>query len=49
MVAIAVIGSLTVLPALLAWLGDRVEKGGGADHLEDAVERERERDSGRGS
>ena len=27
-VAVAVIGSLTVLPALLAWLGDRVEKGG---------------------
>jgi RND superfamily putative drug exporter len=26
-VAIAVAGSLTVLPALLAWLGDRVEKG----------------------
>jgi uncharacterized membrane protein YdfJ with MMPL/SSD domain len=26
-VAIAVIGSLTVLPATLAWLGDRVEKG----------------------
>ena len=28
MVAVAVVGSLTVLPALLAWLGDRVEKGG---------------------
>ncbi len=27
-VAVAVAGSLTVLPALLAWLGDRVEKGG---------------------
>jgi RND superfamily putative drug exporter len=27
-VAMAVVGSLTVLPALLAWLGDRVEKGG---------------------
>ena len=27
-VAVAVIGSLTVLPATLAWLGDRVEKGG---------------------
>ena len=27
-VAVAVVGSLTVLPALLAWLGDRVEKGG---------------------
>ena len=26
-VAVAVIGSLTVLPAVLAWLGDRVEKG----------------------
>ena len=26
-VAVAVIGSLTVLPALLAWLGDRVDKG----------------------
>jgi len=26
-VAVAMIGSLTVLPALLAWLGDRVEKG----------------------
>ena len=26
-VAIAVVGSLTVLPATLAWLGDRVEKG----------------------
>jgi RND superfamily putative drug exporter len=26
-VAVAVAGSLTVLPALLAWLGDRVEKG----------------------
>jgi uncharacterized membrane protein YdfJ with MMPL/SSD domain len=25
-VAVAVVGSLTVLPALLAWLGDRVEK-----------------------
>jgi uncharacterized membrane protein YdfJ with MMPL/SSD domain len=27
-VAVAVLGSLTVLPAVLAWLGDRVEKGG---------------------
>jgi RND superfamily putative drug exporter len=27
-VAVAVVGSLTVLPAMLAWLGDRVEKGG---------------------
>ena len=27
-VAMAVVGSLTVLPAMLAWLGDRVEKGG---------------------
>jgi uncharacterized membrane protein YdfJ with MMPL/SSD domain len=27
-VAVAVMGSLTILPALLAWLGDRVEKGG---------------------
>src|SRR3954464_10295366 len=27
-VGVAVVGSLTVLPALLAWLGDRVEKGG---------------------
>ncbi len=27
-VAVAVVGSLTVLPATLAWLGDRVEKGG---------------------
>jgi RND superfamily putative drug exporter len=27
-VAVAMVGSLTVLPALLAWLGDRVEKGG---------------------
>jgi RND superfamily putative drug exporter len=26
-VAVAMVGSLTVLPALLAWLGDRVEKG----------------------
>jgi RND superfamily putative drug exporter len=26
-VAVAVIGSLTVVPAVLAWLGDRVEKG----------------------
>jgi uncharacterized membrane protein YdfJ with MMPL/SSD domain len=26
-VAVAVLGSLTVLPAVLAWLGDRVEKG----------------------
>src|SRR3954471_23447660 len=26
-VAIAVLGSLTVLPAILAWLGDRIEKG----------------------
>jgi uncharacterized membrane protein YdfJ with MMPL/SSD domain len=26
-VAVAVVGSLTVLPATLAWLGDRVEKG----------------------
>jgi len=26
-VAVAVIGSLTVLPAVLAWLGDRVDKG----------------------
>jgi uncharacterized membrane protein YdfJ with MMPL/SSD domain len=26
-VAVAVLGSLTVLPALLAWLGDRVERG----------------------
>jgi uncharacterized membrane protein YdfJ with MMPL/SSD domain len=27
-VAVAVVGSLTVLPAILSWLGDRVEKGG---------------------
>src|SRR3954449_5730907 len=27
-VGVAMVGSLTVLPALLAWLGDRVEKGG---------------------
>jgi uncharacterized membrane protein YdfJ with MMPL/SSD domain len=27
-VAAAVVGSVTVLPAILAWLGDRVEKGG---------------------
>ncbi len=27
-VAVAVVGSLTVLPATLAWLGDRIEKGG---------------------
>jgi uncharacterized membrane protein YdfJ with MMPL/SSD domain len=27
-VAVAVLGSLTVLPAILSWLGDRVEKGG---------------------
>ncbi len=27
-VAMAVVGSLTVLPATLAWLGDRIEKGG---------------------
>jgi uncharacterized membrane protein YdfJ with MMPL/SSD domain len=27
-VAVALVGSLTVLPAILAWLGDRVEKGG---------------------
>jgi uncharacterized membrane protein YdfJ with MMPL/SSD domain len=27
-VAVALIGSLTVLPAILSWLGDRVEKGG---------------------
>ncbi len=27
-VAVAVVGSLSVLPALLAWLGDRVERGG---------------------
>ena len=27
-VAVAMVGSLTVLPAVLAWLGDRVEKGG---------------------
>jgi uncharacterized membrane protein YdfJ with MMPL/SSD domain len=26
-VAVAMVGSLTVLPALLAWLGDRIEKG----------------------
>ncbi len=26
-VAVAVLGSLTVLPAVLAWLGDRVDKG----------------------
>jgi RND superfamily putative drug exporter len=26
-VGIAVTGSLTVLPALLSWLGDRVDKG----------------------
>ena len=26
--AVAVVGSLTVLPATLAWLGDRIEKGG---------------------
>ena len=28
-VAVAVVGSLTVLPATLAWLGDRIENGGG--------------------
>jgi uncharacterized membrane protein YdfJ with MMPL/SSD domain len=27
-VAVAVLGSLTVLPATLAWLGDRIERGG---------------------
>jgi uncharacterized membrane protein YdfJ with MMPL/SSD domain len=27
-VAVALVGSLTVLPAILSWLGDRVEKGG---------------------
>ncbi len=27
-VAVAVVGSLTVLPAILSWLGDRIEKGG---------------------
>jgi uncharacterized membrane protein YdfJ with MMPL/SSD domain len=27
-VAVAMVGSLTVLPAVLAWLGDRVERGG---------------------
>jgi RND superfamily putative drug exporter len=27
-VAIAMVGSLTVLPAILSWLGDRIEKGG---------------------
>jgi uncharacterized membrane protein YdfJ with MMPL/SSD domain len=27
-VAVAVVGSLTVLPATLAWLGDRIERGG---------------------
>jgi uncharacterized membrane protein YdfJ with MMPL/SSD domain len=27
-VAVSVVGSLTVLPATLAWLGDRIEKGG---------------------
>ncbi|MGE5235064.1 MAG: MMPL family transporter [Acidobacteriota bacterium] len=27
-VAVALVGSLTVLPAVLSWLGDRVEKGG---------------------
>ncbi len=27
-VAVAMVGSLTVLPAILSWLGDRVEKGG---------------------
>ena len=27
MVAIAVFASLTILPAMLSWLGDRVEKG----------------------
>ena len=26
-VAVAMIGSLTVLPAMLSWLGDKVEKG----------------------
>ena len=26
-VAVAMVGSLTVLPAILAWLGDRIEKG----------------------
>ena len=26
-VAVAMIGSLTVLPAMISWLGDRVEKG----------------------
>ena len=41
-VAVAVAGSLTVLPALLAWLGDRVEKGRRPVHQEDAVERHRE-------
>ncbi|MFL5908501.1 MAG: MMPL family transporter [Solirubrobacterales bacterium] len=27
-VAVALLGSLTVLPAILSWLGDRIEKGG---------------------
>jgi uncharacterized membrane protein YdfJ with MMPL/SSD domain len=27
-VAVAMVGSLTVLPAILSWLGDRIEKGG---------------------
>ena len=26
-VAVAMIGSVTVVPAVLAWLGDRIEKG----------------------
>ena len=42
-VAVAMVGSLTVLPALLAWLGDRVEKGGVPIISRHAVERQGER------
>ena len=42
-VAVAVVGSLTVLPAILAWLGDRVEKGRIPFLSSEAVERRRER------
>ena len=42
-VAVAVVGSLTVLPAILAWLGDRVEKGRVPFLSRRTVERRRER------
>ena len=47
-VAVALVGSLTVLPAILSWLGDRVEKGGVPIIKDHSMERRREQGVGEG-